>query len=136
MECILFSCFRVVIDDLHSYAWYYYLFITAIIITFNVIPKVQPIEPNHTVPNSGKDHMLRFRCNVNFPVANKEHVFDLKWYLNGKTIFQKNTDTTNMKEEEFRQKAILTANDLKYANQMTMGFKVIQKEMIKRQEMY
>lgn len=77
--------------------------------------------------------MLKFRCNVNIPVENKGHVFDLKWDLNGKTILANDTNTTNIKEEDFIQQAVLTADDLKRQNQTTMGFKVyvIKKQPVK-----
>lgn len=95
---------------------------TDITITFSVIPVVTPIEPVHDVAVAYKDdHMLKFRCNTKIPVANKGHVFDLKWDLNGKTIFP---ITKNVTEYDFERKAVLTANDLKNEKQQ-MGFKVI-----------
>ncbi|XP_071177456.1 von Willebrand factor D and EGF domain-containing protein-like [Mytilus edulis] len=90
-------------------------------ITFSVVPVVTPIEPVHDVAVAYKDdHMLKFKCNVTIPVANKGNVFDLKWDLNGKTIFP---ITKNIKEDDFERTAVLTANDLKREKQQ-MGFKL------------
>ncbi|CAC5358649.1 unnamed protein product [Mytilus coruscus] len=98
------------------------IWLNAINITFSVIPDVTPIEPEHNVAVAYKDdHMLKFRCNIQIPVANRGHVFDLKWDLNGRSIFP---ISKNIKEEDFHKKAVLTANDLKREKQKTIGFKL------------